>query len=175
MATETHVQARPATMSSIPGAAGAWYQDVAEHGITEACDRIAIAWSDGDIPALAASLAPDCDHMTLTRVRQVKHGRDEILGSWMEAFSRRSPDFSLRMTVNLQSVRIIRDDLALVDGTLEYSGGIGAAGVTQGRSSQPFASVMVRTDGNWVILSLRVGAATAAPKVISFVESLLPR
>jgi hypothetical protein len=175
MATEKRPEAFTATSSPLPGQAGLWYQEVAQEGIETVCQHVASAWSRGDIPALALALASDCDHMTLTRVRQIKRGSEEILDSWIQAFARRCPAFSIRMSVKLLGVRLVREDLALVDGCLEYSSGIGAGGVAQGRSSQPFAAVMSRSDTTWVILSLRVGAATAAPKVINFVESSLQR
>ena len=56
--------------------------------------------------------------------------------------------------VAVESIRLLRTDLALLDGVLEYSGGIGAGGVSQGRSSQPFAAVIVNRDDSWLILSL---------------------
>jgi uncharacterized protein (TIGR02246 family) len=172
MPIEKHAQARTAVPQPVPDGSAMWTRDLADEGIRDACRRVATAWSRGDISALAATLAPDCDHMTLTRVRQVRRGREALLASWIDAFSRRCDAFSVRMNVNVESIRVMRDDLALVDGVLEYSSGIGAAGVGQGRSSQPFAAVMVRMDGAWLILSLRVGPATAAAKVISLVDSV---
>ena len=154
----------------LAGTPAIWIQPLAIDGIRQACERVASAWTRGDSGALAAALAPDCDHLMLGRVRQVKRGRDALVALWMDAFARRNPDFSVRMTVNVQSLRPLADDLALVDGLLEYSNGIGANGVSQGRSSQPFTAVMIRSDATWLILSLRVGAAIAAYKVVSLMD-----
>jgi uncharacterized protein (TIGR02246 family) len=156
---------------SAPNGSAIWMHDLADGAIREVCHRVAAAWSRGDISALAATLAPDCDHMTLTRVRQVRRGREALLGSWIDAFGRRSEAFSVRMNVAIEAIRMLPTDLALVDGVLEYSSGVGAGGVSQGRSSQPFSSVMVNREGQWLILSLRVGPATAAAKVISLVDN----
>jgi uncharacterized protein (TIGR02246 family) len=169
MIPETRIQGVPASASAIPVGADDWSDDATERGVRAACDRLAQAWSNADVATLASALAEDCDHMTLTRVRQVKRGREALLTSWIEAFARRCPEFSIRMTAAVQKVRMLRDDLTLVDGSLEYSAGTGAHGITQGRSSQPFSAIMARPDGAWIVESLRVGAATAAPKVISFV------
>jgi uncharacterized protein (TIGR02246 family) len=169
MPIENFAQAR--TVSEPVDGSAIWMRDLADGAIREVCQRVASAWSRGDISALAATLAPDCDHVTLTRVHQVRRGREALLASWIDAFGRRSESFSVRMNVAVESIRTLRDDLALVDGVLEYSGGIGAGGVSQGRSSQPFAAVMVNRESEWLILSLRVGPATAAAKVISLVDN----
>jgi uncharacterized protein (TIGR02246 family) len=161
----------PAASAPAPDGSAIWMRDLTDDAIREVCHRVAAAWSRGDISALAATLAPDCDHMTLTRVRQVRRGREALLGSWIDAFGRRSEAFSVRMNVAIESIRLLPTDLALVDGVLEYSSGVGAGGVNQGRSSQPFAAVMVNREDSWLILSLRVGPATAAAKVISLVDS----
>jgi uncharacterized protein (TIGR02246 family) len=154
----------------LSGTPAIWVQPLAIDGIRQTCERVASAWTRGDSGALAAALAPDCDHLMLGRVRQVKRGRDALVALWLDAFARRTPDFSVRMMVNVQSLRPLADDLALVDGLLEYSSGIGANGVSQGRSSQPFTAVMIRSDATWLILSLRVGTAIAAYKVVSLMD-----
>jgi uncharacterized protein (TIGR02246 family) len=142
-------------------------RDAAVEGIRETCDRVADAWSRGDAPALAAVLADDCDHITLARVRQVKRGRGALVDSWRRAFSGRSAEFSVRMSVATHTMRLMREDLALVDGAFEYSDGIGASDIHQGRSSQAFSAVMMNDGHDWLVVALRVGPATAAAKVVS--------
>lgn len=138
----------------------------AEDGIRETCDRVADAWSRGDAAALSAVLADDCDHVTLSRVRQVKRGRGALVDSWRRAFARRGPEFSVRMSVATHMMRLMREDLALVDGAFEYSDGIGAADIHQGRSSQAFSAVMTSDGHDWLLVALRVGPSTAAAKVV---------
>ena len=138
----------------------------AEEGIKETCDRVADAWSRGDAGALSAVLADDCDHVTLSRIRQVKRGRGALVESWRRAFSRRGPAFSVRMSVATPMLRLMREDLALVDGAFEYSEGIGAADIHQGRSSQAFSAVMTNDGHEWLVVALRVGPSTAAAKVV---------
>jgi uncharacterized protein (TIGR02246 family) len=170
MPIENLAQARTA-IEPATDASPIWIRDHADAAIREVCHRVAEAWSLGDLAALAVTLAPDCDHMTLTRVRHVRRGREALLGSWIDAFARRSESFSVRMSVAIESIRLLRQDLALLDGVLEYSSGIGAGGVSQGRSSQPFTAVMVNREDSWLILSLRVGPSTAAAKVISLADT----
>lgn len=138
----------------------------AEDGIRDTCDRMAEAWCLGDAASMAAMLAPDCDHVTLTRVRQVKRGRGALVDSWRKAFARRGPGFSVRMTISTSQMRMLRDDLALIDGAFEYSEGIGADDMRQCRSSQAFSAIMVRYDLDWLVGALRVGPSTAAAKVV---------
>jgi hypothetical protein len=138
----------------------------AEEGIRETCDRVADAWSRGDAGALSAVLADDCDHVTLSRIRQAKRGRAALVDSWRRAFSRRGPTFSVRMSVAAHMFRLMREDLALIDGAFEYSEGIGAADIHQGRSSQAFSAVMANDGHEWLVVALRVGPSTAAAKVV---------
>src|SRR5438045_576531 len=150
MPIENLAQARTA-IDPTPDRSQTWMRDLADPAIREVCLRVAAAWSRGDISALAATLAPDCDHMTLTRVRQARRGREALLASWIDAFGRRSEAFSVRMNVAIESIRMLRSDLALVDGVLEYSSGLGSGGVSQGRSSPPFAAVTAHPEGAWLI------------------------
>jgi uncharacterized protein (TIGR02246 family) len=170
MAMQTLPHAWAARTPSLTAPASAL--TVAEEGIQETCDHVAEAWSRGDAADMAAALAPDCDHVTLTRVRQVKRGRAALVDSWRKAFARRSPSFSVRMSVATHNVRLIGDEVALVDGAFEYSEGIGAADIHQSRSSQAFTAVMVRQDVEWLVLALRVGPSTAAAKVVPCLEEV---
>lgn len=158
------------TASSPIPIAHSWYEGLGHEGIVAACNQLAAAWSSGDLSALASAFASDCDHITLTRVRQLRRGREALIASWAETFGRRTPEFSVRMTVHVQNVRELDEDFGLVDGMLEYSAGLGAGGVWRGRSSQPFTAVVARRESAWIIKALRVGAATPASKVMTFTE-----
>jgi uncharacterized protein (TIGR02246 family) len=138
-------------------------QERAKDRIRAAYLQLAGAWTKGNADGIGALLADDCDHLTLGRTGQVRRGRAQLLDTWASAFARRGPSFSIRLTPSLRSIRLLAGGLALVDGDFEYSSGFGAEGRLQGRSSQPFAAVMTRgDDGEWLLLSIRVGAATRA-------------
>ena len=135
--------------------------------IRATCDRFGSAWSAGDVEHLASLLAPDCDHVTLAGDRHERCGRAELIERWTAAFARRRPGFSIRMRPTLASVRLVGDRLALLDGRLEYTSGIGAAGVLQGRLTQPFSALMTDDGADWLLLSIRVGAAVRTTTVIA--------
>ncbi|HZP49290.1 MAG TPA: nuclear transport factor 2 family protein [Vicinamibacterales bacterium] len=135
--------------------------------IRATCERFGAAWSAGDVGRLAALLASDCDHMALAGDRQDRCGRAELIARWTAAFARRRPDFSVRMRPALTGVRRLADGLAVLDGRLEYTSGIGAGGVLQGRLTQPFSALVTRTGDDWLILSIRVGMAARAAAIIA--------
>src|SRR5262249_18315155 len=99
-----------------------------------------------------------------SRARQSRRGRAELLDNWSQAFARRSSTFSLRMLPTLHGIRLLSGDLALVDGDLDYSAGVGANGHAQDRTSQPFTAVMARHGASWLVLSIRAGAASPIAK-----------
>jgi hypothetical protein len=68
------------------------------------------------------------------------------------------------MTPAIHAIRLLGTDLALVDGDLNYSSGVDPAGTRRCESSQPFVAVMTRTADEWLLLSIRVGAAAPAGK-----------
>lgn len=131
-------------------------------------ERFGRAWSAGSADLLATLLADECDHVTLTAAGQVRHGRDELVDRWRQAFGRRPPGFSIRLRPVLTSIRLLGERLALVDGDLDYSGGIGAEGTLRGRRTQRFAAIMTRTADDWLFLSMRVGAAAAQAASTAF-------
>ena len=131
----------------------------AQASIKATYERLASAWANGDAAALGSLLANDCDHTTLGATSQVKRGRAELVESWANAFSRRCPHFSVRLRPSLHSIRLLGDDIALVDGKLDYTGGVGPRGVPQRPASQPFSAVMTLSDADWVMRSIRVGGS----------------
>ena len=104
-------------------------QQQAQASIKTMYERLASAWAVGDAMALGSLLALDCDHTTLGATSHVKRGRAELVESWANAFSRRCPHFSVRLQPSLHSIRLLGSDLALVDGKLDYTGGVGPRGV----------------------------------------------
>ena len=131
----------------------------AQASIKSTYERLATAWAMGDATALGSLLANDCDHTTLGATSHVKRGRAELVESWANAFSRRCHRFSVRLEPSLHSIRLLGSDLALVDGKLDYTGGVGPRGTTQRPVSQPFSALMTLSDADWLMLSIRVGGA----------------
>ena len=122
-------------------------------------ERFGRAWSTGNVEVLESLLAEQCDHLTLAPIGQTRCDRQGLVERWRFAFARRPEDFSIRLRPLVTSVRPLGDRTALVDGSLEYSGGIGAEGILKQGRTQRFAAVMTRPANDWLILSIRVGAA----------------
>ncbi len=139
--------------------------ELASARINAIYEQFGRAWSTGNLQVLASLLADQCDHLTLAPTGHTRCNRAELLERWRIAFARRHASFSIRLRPCVTSIRLVGDRLALVDGDLEYSGGIGAEGTLKDRRTQRFAAVMTRHANDWVILSIRVGAAAAPAPV----------
>ena len=131
----------------------------AQASIKTTYERLAGAWAMGDATAIGSLLADDCDHTTLGDTRDLKRGRAELVESWASAFSKRCPDFSVRLQPALHSIRLLGATMALVDGKLEYTGGVGPRGTTHRPLIQPFSAIMTLSDAEWLMLSIRVGGS----------------
>lgn len=154
----THHAAVPAAPAAFPlGEA----PESAAARINAIYERFGRAWSTGNVQMLESLLAEQCDHLTLAPTGQTRCDRQALVERWRLAFARRPESFSIRLRPLVTSLRLLGDRLALVDGTLEYSGGIGAEGTLKQRRTQRFAAVMTRPANDWLILSIRVGAAAA--------------
>jgi uncharacterized protein (TIGR02246 family) len=148
-------------VSTIPG--DPW---PAERAIRDVCERISVHWTIGDAHGLAAAWAQDGDHVCLTRVSRIRRGRPALERAWREAFERRPPEYSRGMHVIIDAVRLLAADIAVIDGVLDYSAGIGVTGRHEAASVEPFAAVMQRADGEWQVAASRAGAYTLARKFI---------
>ena len=95
----------------------------------------------------------------LATPRDVKRGRAELVESWASAFSKRCPHFSVRLQPALHSIRLLGATMALVDGKLEYTGGVGPRGTAHRPITQPFSAIMTLSDAEWLMLSIRVGGS----------------
>jgi uncharacterized protein (TIGR02246 family) len=131
----------------------------AQASIRTTYERLATAWAVGDAAALGSLVASDCDHTTVGATSHVKRGRAELVESWEHAFKRRCPRFSVKLEPSLHSIRLLGGNLALVDGKLDYTGGVGPRGVPQRPVSQSFSAVMTLSDADWLMLSIRVGGS----------------
>lgn len=137
-----------------------------ERAIRQVFERMPPIWASGDAATLAAAWSLDCDHINLSRVRQVKHGRAMLEQAWHEAFERRTAGYSRSMNVKLTAIRFLKADVAVVDGSINYGAGIGAGGRHQPATSEPFTSVMLRYEHEWLIVASRVGPTLPVTKFV---------
>jgi len=66
--------------------------------------------------------------------------------------------------VTLRSVRLLRADVALVDGTMESGSATGANGVKLPGGREPFFAVMTKDGARWLISATRMGASVHDPQ-----------
>ena len=84
---------------------------------------------------------------------EVTVGREAVRGVFSTLFA---DDATASIAIDVQSIRPVRDDVAVVDGTSRIAFGDG------GRSGSRFSAVVVRQDGRWMLESVREAARPAA-------------
>lgn len=120
---------------------------------TELTERYVTAWNAGDAKAMGRLWSADGDVGSLatgsiSRAEQVER-------TWADAFGRRAPGFAGLLRATVSSIRFLRPDVAVVDGTFEYLVRE-ATGQDALAARERFTAVMTRTDGTWLIAASRV-------------------
>ena len=104
------------------------------------------AWNAGDVESLVSCLRPDA---VLVNPRgEVAAGAEEIrqaLGGFLRGEAAGS-----RHESELQAIRSVRSDVAVVDGRVVIRGGALGAGI-----EHHFTDVLVQEDGRWLISQVR--------------------
>jgi ketosteroid isomerase-like protein len=101
----------------------------------------------------------ESDHRRLVRSAPACEGRAAMQRALADAFARRAGR-RRTMICRVDSVRFVRPDVAIVDGTIEVREPAGAAEPGRG-IAEPFTSVMTKTERDWSIAASRVGATEA--------------
>ena len=123
--------------------------------------RLSEAWGNGDAEQVASLFDADCDHRLHTPGGAVRRGRAPLERTFSNAFSRRATAAGRRLRVTFTSVRFIKPDVAIVDGTMLFGAGAGRNGTRLPEGAEPFTAVMRQADSGWLIAACRVG--TLAP------------
>jgi uncharacterized protein (TIGR02246 family) len=124
-----------------------------ERAVRAVADRFGAAWNRHDAKAMAATFAADGD--IVNPYGEVVKGRPAL-----EAlFAREQAGFarSSRFASTVESLRFLKPDIALVDGTVTVSGvrGDGAdapAATLKGR----YTDIVAKREGQWLVLARRV-------------------
>jgi len=125
-----------------------------EQAVRDAATRLTEAFSKGDLAALAAYWAPDAEYTSEDGT--VTKGRDAIAAMFKKVINDlKSP----KMTIKVTSLRLLKGDVALMDGVSTVTAGDGS--VDEGR----FTAAWVKSDGKWQIRSAHdlPGEAGGAP------------
>jgi uncharacterized protein (TIGR02246 family) len=113
-----------------------------EQALRQSVAAYAAAFNKGDIPGIVANWAPDAEYTDDSGT--LYKGRDSIVALFRKALTEQK---GVKMTLVLKSVRFIRPDVALGEGTSEMTAPTGA--VDKGR----FTAAWVKSDGKWVLTS----------------------
>jgi uncharacterized protein (TIGR02246 family) len=125
------------------------------HSIQQTWDGFVTALKQKDAPAIARAWTTDADHGGVVPDARLRNGRAEIEAMWVAGL----PGLPARdRHVTLRSVRLLRPDIALVDGTLESGPATSADGIKMPAGREPFFAVMVKDGSHWLINATRMGA-----------------
>lgn len=136
-------------------APGTHLQD--ETAIFQTWLRLTEAWGKGDAEQVASLFDDDCDHRLLTASGPVRRGRAQLERTFSSAFSRRAAAQGRRLRVTFTSIRFIKPDVAIVDGTMLFGAGAALNGMRLPEGYEPFTAVMRQADNGWLIAACRVG------------------
>ena len=130
-------------------------------GIQQTWDDFITALRQKNAAAIARAWAVDGDHGGLVPDANLKSGRADIEAMWVEGL----PGLPSRERyVKLRAVRLLRPDVALVDGTVESGPSTAADGTRAPAGREPFFAVMTRDGARWVISATRMGASVRDPQ-----------
>lgn len=121
-----------------------------------------LAFNDQKLDELANMWAPACVH-TNRETGEKTSGRDAIKKDLAEAFS--APT-KMRLTGQVQSIRVIRPEVALVDGETTIS-----SSETEPITTQ-FSAVLVKNEGKWQIDSMEEMPLAIAPGAVEALAEL---
>lgn len=124
-------------------------------GIQQTWDGFVAALSQKNAAAIASAWTIDADHGGIVPDAQLRNGRAEIEAMWVAGL----PGLPTRVRhVTLRAVRLLRPDVALVDGTVESGPATSAGGLKMPTGREPFFAVMVKEGSRWLINATRMGA-----------------
>ena len=129
----------------------------ADHtAILKVIARMEEAWNAGDAVGFAAPMADNVDFVTIRADRL--HGRQEVVDSHLDVLKTFYKGSVNRF--NVQSVRLLRDSVALVHvrAVLESP-----SGPLEGRHEATYSLVVLREEDDWEATSFHITLATPTP------------
>jgi len=123
--------------------------------IQQTWDGLVTALRQKDAAAIARAWTADGDHGGVVPDARLRSGRADIEAMWVDGL----PGLPARdRHATLRAVRLLRPDVALVDGTLESGPAMSADGLKMPSGREPFFAVMVKEGSRWLINATRMGA-----------------
>ena len=145
------------SLCATPMAEAAPVPDTASSATAELLNDFMRAWSDADAASLSNLFAPDAD--LITPDGTVSRGPAEIQGFYATVFAHGYKGSAGRGQID--HVRMLAPDLALVDGTWSIDGAHNPDGSPRAREQGTLVSAMSRNGGTWRILFIRESTSAA--------------
>jgi uncharacterized protein (TIGR02246 family) len=141
---------QPGTTTKQPAAAGA----TDEQAVRQAVAAYADAFNKADAAGIIAAWATDAEYVDESG--KVTKGRDAVANLFKQFLGANK---GAKMALQVTSLRVLKGDVALVDGTATLTGADGS--IDDGR----FTSVWAKADGKWLVQTVRdlPGEAAAGP------------
>jgi uncharacterized protein (TIGR02246 family) len=139
---------QPAPPPGEPAAEPAPMSD--EDSIRARLDEYETAYNNGDVAALGAMFIEDGD--LIDPAGSMTHGRAALEERWRSMFAG-----AVKGTTNIEatSIRLLRPEIAIVDGTSQSFGMKAADGTEIRNVPGIYSSVWVKRDGQWLLHCLR--------------------
>jgi uncharacterized protein (TIGR02246 family) len=132
---------------------------VNEAAIRTLYDQFVAAWNKHDVPAMTSHWAEDGDHVEPDG--QVAKGRDQVAALFKK--QQASIFKNSHLTLKIDSVWFIKEDVALVDGTYELSGVVLPDGTAIPPRKGRLSTNLLHERGRWWIVASRLMIPTALP------------
>lgn len=133
-----------------------------EKEINEAIAAYVKAFNSHDVEAVSKMWAPNAVHLDL-QLDEETIGRDEIVADLKEAFEL-SPE--LKISGKIDHVKMIRDDIASVNGIVTVSSG------SSDPSSSQFSAILVKQADGWAIDKMEESPVRASTNARSALDGL---
>jgi uncharacterized protein (TIGR02246 family) len=112
-----HVSApAPAILAAPPPAFSPETEQISIRAVIEQYET---NWNQGNDKALAGLFQPDAD-IGIMATGSVTASRPKVEEMWAQSFGRRPQNFSTRVDGAIASIRFLRPDISIVDGTFDY-------------------------------------------------------
>jgi uncharacterized protein (TIGR02246 family) len=150
--TEHLSQPAPTIVTAPPPA---FSSDAEQIPIRAMVEQYETNWNQGNGKALAGLFQPDAD-IGIMASGSVTAGRPKVEEMWAQSFGRRPQNFSTRVDGSIASIRFLRPDIAIVDGTFDYWPDAASEKRSPPAAQERFSMTMVKGDGQWQIAAARV-------------------
>ena len=112
-------------------------------------------WNAGNGKALSTLFGDDADIGTMA-TGSVTVGRQKVEEMWAQSFGRRPQNFTTRLDTSITSIRFLRPEIAIVDGSFDYWPDAASEKRSPPAAQERFSMTLVKGDGQWQIAAARV-------------------